>query len=187
MLFIFSISIPNNITFAENNLTTAEISFKTQSENSLEIIHVPNLDFGTYTYGQNSTISDKSQEPYIHIKDSTGSYTGWNLTVKTHGFTVNGKTNTNFKLIFKQPKIVPSKDNDATLAPTFKNTEIIANDSPTEILKASSNEGIGHWNALFYDPNSSENSNIQLKIPSSAYEGKYSANLIWELNSGPDK
>ncbi|GKQ43206.1 hypothetical protein RD055328_11290 [Companilactobacillus sp. RD055328] len=177
----------SSILAADNKATNTNISFNNQTENSLEIVNVPSLNFGTHTSGDKTLAKDTSDKPHIHIKDSTGTYNGWDLTVKTEGFYNQDKLNKNFRLFFNKPSIVPTENNAAIDAPVFSSEQVEVGTTPTQILKASENKGIGHWLANFYDDNMFKSEGIQLQIPTSAYQGHYQANLVWELNAGPSK
>lgn len=139
------------------------------------------LSGATLSGGTSKTSTSAFDANNWTASDSTGSGSGWNLTVKSTDFT-NADTKTistadNFKIQLTEPHIVLTDGNAKPTTSVSALTAIpISSGSALKFASAASTEGMGSYTI---------NPNFALNVPAQTYAGAYTATVTVAIVTAP--
>lgn len=162
----------------------ATVIFTQTEDNKLELTTVPSIDFGTNNLptGEMSYNATSISGP-LKITDTTGDYTGWEVTGSLSNFAAGTVNNSMPGASIKLVSGSAAKDGGGTGAnpPSVgSNIELVSGGSDdVSIASADPGEGTGVWNVTW------TTSNVTLEVPNIPTKGTNEATITWQITAGP--
>lgn len=141
------------------------------------------IDFGTIDLTGGGINAPATTPMETVVTDARGTGAGWNITAQRSEFTegilgedeLEGAT-----LSLSEGVASPAENSPTAVAPTPTPYAEISTDTPTQVLSAVPDAGLGEWNTGWAAEN------ITLEVPASeAREGQYQSTITWTLSDAP--
>lgn len=154
---------------------------ETNHKGPLVIDAVSNFNFGKIKLGisNNNALLENGETLGVQVSDTRGTGGGWSLTASISDFS-NADSTKKLKAELTIP-VGKIKSNSSNLLNPAVAAGATLNESPSKILYAQKDSGMGTWSNSF-EGNSQK---VNLVIPTDSYIDSYSAIINWSLQDAP--